>query len=541
MGLDFFGVTLNASIQVFSGDTKDGEVGVAGIPFTGADGAGLTYDLWTKAQDHAMVPPALKDLAYVQEISVELGMGLNSKVSLVLAPPFEEGLVLLNSPLIQWGVGRLNVSFGYSTGSDAQLQSFTFGGVLQKPDVKIGNDIVITLNALGIGYALKLAEGSVAEAFLATDTPADAVKKVLQAYKGIQIDNIYDEFPASDQNPKTGHPFFKPVVQDGPEGQEDRSLERGPRNDWWFVWELVRAYGLELLIIDNTFIVKHSERWRGEGLIAKRFRLRAGVDPTPQKGAPILPILSISSPTEAVWIASDVGRIVMKDIADDGQDRIAVVTAAKHKAEVLNKLAVEAKREEQQGRSSKKQNEQARKFVAEQAEQNRAAKENFVWGTTKDNRFRFGPLHAAGNAPGNPETSLFAHAKGMLNRHAHMRGIHVDVQTIGIPDLRPGDLVKIDGFAAGPYKEGIFDGVYGVTEVKHQVGLGGFTTIFKAISDFYPRAFQLALQAAGTIPKDDEDPLFGAQQPDRISKSSLDSARDFERLFPGDGEGGSEF
>jgi hypothetical protein len=84
VGLDFFGVTLAANIQVFSGAQEDRDLGEAGIPFSDKGGEGLRYDLWLDSSSDERVPQALRNLAYVQDVTVELGMGMNSKVQMVL-------------------------------------------------------------------------------------------------------------------------------------------------------------------------------------------------------------------------------------------------------------------------------------------------------------------------------------------------------------------------------------------------------------------------------------------------------------------------
>src|SRR5271169_5576592 len=61
------------------------------------------------------LPYALTDLAFVQEITVQIGLALNSKVTLTLTPPLEEALEIIHSPLINWGGSLLEVQIGYST------------------------------------------------------------------------------------------------------------------------------------------------------------------------------------------------------------------------------------------------------------------------------------------------------------------------------------------------------------------------------------------------------------------------------------------
>lgn len=548
MGLDFFGVTLAANIEVFatpnpsSKEEKEefeARFGVAGVPFSGPDGKGLRYDLWLHSQSHPNVPEALRTLSYVQDISVELGMGLNSKVQLVLTPPWEEALVLLNSPLIQWGIGRLNVRFGYSTGEGAQRQSFTFGGILMKPDVKIGNDIVITLNSVGIGYSLNLSDSAKPRSFRADDSPASVIKRVLSDYPSVTTDKIYDTFTAKQKSPKNGHKFFRPIFQDSALGVDKRVLEQGPRNDWWFIWETVRSYGLELLIIDRDIRILNSEGWRAgdeagrEGRVSKRFRLRSGVNPTPQSGKPIFPILSLSSPTGSVWLASGVGRMVGKDYKKNKQKTTVMWVNEKVKGEKGEKTLKSDAKDKSPKRKRKAKAETKREDLIKIIETDfgRASKTNQGILTTAKSRLKGGPLAASSNFPGSPTQALRDHAKGMFATRNHLKGIHIDVQTIGVPNLRPGDIVKVDGFAVKGQKEGIFDGLYGVIEVRHKVGLGGFMTTFKAISDHLPRAFALAMGAAGIkttgkVPKDKEGKKSEATKPDKISVEPIPETKD---------------
>jgi hypothetical protein len=71
--------------------------------------------------------------------------------------------------------------------------------------------------------------------------------------------------------------------------------------------------------------------------------------------------------------------------------------------------------------------------------------------------------------------------------------------TIGIPNLLPGNIVKISGL--GPIFSGGDEnaGNYAVTEVEHRVGTSGFMTKFKGISNFYPSVVQAVLEAKGQV------------------------------------------
>lgn len=71
-------------------------------------------------------------------------------------------------------------------------------------------------------------------------------------------------------------------------------------------------------------------------------------------------------------------------------------------------------------------------------------------------------------------------------------GITGNYTTLGVPDLFPGEVVQIGGFA--PFNQGKnsissephpFNGPFGVIEVRHSVGNGGFQTRFKAVSGVF--------------------------------------------------------
>lgn len=95
---------------------------------------------------------ALKSLAFVSELTIELQLAFIPRITAVLTPPFRDAKAFLNSSLIEWGNSTLEVQFGYTGGApeDVVLSS-VFSGVLLQPEVTIGNDISITLNAQGVG------------------------------------------------------------------------------------------------------------------------------------------------------------------------------------------------------------------------------------------------------------------------------------------------------------------------------------------------------------------------------------------------------
>jgi hypothetical protein len=79
-------------------------------------------------------------------------------------------------------------------------------------------------------------------------------------------------------------------------------------------------------------------------------------------------------------------------------------------------------------------------------------------------------------------------------------GIQGQFTTIGIPSLTPGESIQASGFepfdGSGSKEKAIFNGVYGVIEVDHRVGVGGWETSFLGIMNYFPKAFVDAARTA---------------------------------------------
>src|SRR4051812_35918952 len=115
---DFYGIDLRGKIIV-----------------PAKNGSKVEYDLWLNdATQTPELPFGLKDLSFVQDVTVTIGLSLNSKVSLTLNPPLQEGLAIIHSPLLNWAGSMLEVSIGYSTGGDGltgtNVAPQRFGGLM---------------------------------------------------------------------------------------------------------------------------------------------------------------------------------------------------------------------------------------------------------------------------------------------------------------------------------------------------------------------------------------------------------------------------
>lgn len=495
MAIDFFGVRLAGRIRQFvPGDGK---------------GPGKVVELWTENQDSELTKD-LGALAFVSSIEVKLKMGENAQITLVLTPPFEDALTFMQSELIRFGNGRLEVELGYSTGTDtgAGETSFTtlpFSGFLQKPDVSIGTDITITLHALGVGYQMNVVGGVESEVFPENTTYADAVLKTLLKYvtsdgssSGLKVskETLYQFIPKEKQSGASADAFFKvppPNTVTNGKGQNQATpvsgiINKGPRNDWWFVKETIQNFGYDLFIQGNQIYIATKSQWIdggiGQGRSRKQFLLRGVVDPTRD----MYPILSFQSPTEAVWLQPGVGKIIASDVDPNKQAPAVDHQASGDKTSIARGKA-----------SADPQDVGA------------------VGVDAKDIAARTMP-----GDPSDPEVQKKVDAHWTdLNMTA---GIQGQFTTLGIPSLTPGEIIQADGFhpfkGAGNPEKAVFNGVYGVVEVNHKVSVGGWETAFLGIMNYFPEvinkaAKDQATKSVATVAKSvpiPEDDFFGRRR-----------------------------
>jgi len=519
MALDFFGVSLSGRIRQYPRQGR---------------GQGRVVELWIDTVgddvDWKGQRSELTDLnfamSFVSQIDVTMKMGEISQIALVLTPTFEEGLAILDSDIIFLASGRLEVEMRYTTGTQdgrgLANRVFPFSGFLQKPDIQVGSDITITLNALGNGYPLTVAGGTDTESFGPDKSVANVVEDILKKYviedgnaKSMDLSNLYSRLrPAITQDlkaadasltgaidktdPKTGDPFFRvpPIVQgqtltregaktkpDAPEGQV--SLLRGPRNDWWLVKSVLDDYGYELIFEgDKAYVVDKAEyladAFTRDPTKRKKFLLRGNVDPERR----MYPVLNFSSSTTGAWVQPGLGRTVAQDVDEKKKEPV------RQTAEPSNTDA---------GAKSKS-------LITFDPD-------NTDWGFLQD---------AAKNIPGpvNPLDDGFrAKLRSEWKQSLMDSGIQCQVESIGVPDLKPGDVVDISGFGRRNRKKDekvLFNGPYGVLEVTHSVGVGGWSTSFVGVMNLWPEELGQAtkaiakkseaeeVSAEGEIPSDED-------------------------------------
>ena len=113
---------------------------------------GSRYPLWTNQQrgSSSRSEDAPPSMPFLSNVTVEINQGYVPTISAELEPTFREGIEFLDTAF-EWGQSQLEVQLGYVGGVSGGPILSTYTGTMLKPDVQIGEDIRITLNAQGVG------------------------------------------------------------------------------------------------------------------------------------------------------------------------------------------------------------------------------------------------------------------------------------------------------------------------------------------------------------------------------------------------------
>jgi hypothetical protein len=544
---DFYGIDLRGRIIVPS-----------------KTGPTQTYELWTSDTNQLtqLGLYGLTDLSYVQDITITIGLSLNSKVSLTLTPPLDVGLHILHSPLINWAGSMLEIDIGYSTGGDgltggnnangSNLAPQKFSGLIMKPEVRIGSDVSITLNALGVAYGMNLSNATDAKTFPAGTSPWEAVKQTFLELGYNSVNNEDIVFPDTPANRRiNGSPvgnepadmFFQPVTKvnasnasqaDAVSGAGSSSLTgaepilRGPRNSWWFIRELIKNYGLELFIRDQQVFIRDPQIWKTQQP-QFTFVLRGGIDTAVNSINRVYPILEYNSPSAYIWLAPGSGGLVQSGVemntvtevhkvATDDRKAIQAVpsfqlnTAAKSSSFITNlntSATVNSQLSSNQnvGQSSWVGGVTGPPSTAPQRIDTSSSKTGTTRtdagtvNTVNGNPSGGGGFDAAQSLPGNPDDVNSQLHKAEYLNYDHNRGIQAEITTIGIPELLPAMVVTVAGMSpdTNSQSQSWFDGNYGILVVEHSIGTSGMSTKFKGLKNFTPDNMLIGTAGTGIV------------------------------------------
>ena len=94
-------------------------------------------------------------LSYLSSVTVSMDLGGVPTIDVVLTPTLEDARKILDSTLLEYPLSAIEVTLGYSTGSEGVTSTPPFQGILQPPEANFGTDVTITLKGVGTaGYYL---------------------------------------------------------------------------------------------------------------------------------------------------------------------------------------------------------------------------------------------------------------------------------------------------------------------------------------------------------------------------------------------------
>lgn len=402
---------------------------------------GNLFPFWTNLggseSDRPQIPGGdeLQALAFLQGVEVRLQQGgAPPIITANLTPPYREGIQFINSDLIS-GANRnlLEVQFGYvgGTGSAGSVLSPVFVGVLDNPDVTIDVDVQITLHAQGIGgWSMGRQHGSRVSRRSASGEANESRRQLMRRI--LSRHNVGTDFSDADSNSEARAALDAVVT-----------YAQGGKTDWMALWELATQARCQMSLVGDTlFFFARENRQSSEP--TRRFRLYdypggrlQGL--TIQPGATgqttgEYPILSFSSPSSAVYLPSSQFGTFMSDIDDRSRVRRSV--------QITQETDPVPGSAEGDGSVDGSPNNPAPTEEGDGGE-------------------------VLPGDPADPDTRVAASEEHA--RSAHL-GIRLEIETIGIPDIFPGEVVRVAG---GGWR---FDEHnWMVFEVNHNIG-DGFTT-----------------------------------------------------------------
>lgn len=467
----------------------------------------------------------LGSLAFCSEISVELQLAYVPRITATLTPPFREGLAFLNSALIEWGNSTLEVQFGYTGGTpDGIVLSPVFSGTLLKPEVTIGEDISITLNAQGIG-AFPAVRQDVINPF-----PPQPRRKLIKALaRTIGLEANFEDVDA---------PFEAEVARSAREIGDtfgEGSFLNAFVSDRALAWALevdrkriysnapidqVISYTPGGLTVWQALyqLVRESRCWvyiQGPKKSGDPEQLRIIPRNTVMTGEPnctlvlydfqdgqvgparnTYPILSVSSPTSAIYLPTATRGYLVFGYKSEERAKVVEFVDPDTDTHRSGNAQTQA--------NASKNNPPLDKKQAKKGKKPKGKKKTVAEPEPLEEVAVLPGAAVASNDSMSPEMNeqLKAEAEGAATN----MGVKLEIETLGIPDLLPAQVVAVRGIGAR-FESG--SGNYGVLKVTHTIGASGYTTKIEAVSNVGQLAGTFDRETLPKSPTNENKPKTG--------------------------------
>lgn len=416
---------------------------------------------------------------------MEIGLSLLPKVEVEISPPSNDvALALLNSNTFVFG-NILAVRFGYSR---SPFESFPGRGkdfqlfFLLKPEVTFGDTLSFVLKGLGYSLAQRVQEEN---PVFQSRTARQVVEEIAGKY-GLRV--VVPRFLTKPQVvPSVGVAGVLAAIQ--ALGEEIRvrkawevdkkDWQQGNKTDWEFLNEILDSIpgGLNFRIEGDRLIIGSLvQQMAGPPKTVFRWyhkpKLNASTGQLSKDDE--LPILRVDSDTTYAFLPASAFGVVL----NTGFGKDSVRGRGDQSASVPGKEA-----------SSDRNRNIAAMADTTLTSPNMGSVREVICG---GQRVRpFGPL--AGKSGGmqvaqtpTEAPDLRQIAKNLAQEAEFFGNFHVTIDTIGVPTLRPGDVIRLKGFETiGTVTEKL-NGLFLVKRILHTIDENGFTTRITAMRNGTP-------------------------------------------------------
>jgi len=394
-----------------------------------------------------------KTLPYLQEITVELGLGAVPILKAVLTPPYAAAMRILDSRLVEWVSNTLEVQFGYTGGSSQAVLSPVYTGVIIKPEIEFGEYVTITLNGQGVaGFSTARANSNIKSKANSKIRRIDLIQQILD---GADPKNKR-KLKADPSRVKAGSAARKLL--------DEKITYTQSGEDLFALWKLVTDCQCWYYITGGSLIILPRAETMKE-VASKKFMymdFRSG-QIGPDVG--VYPILTLTSPTSHQYLPGSMRGFVTQDV--DPKTR-------KPETRVIDDKKAHTPRVGGGGGDIKP----SPTLPGADPKSGAGATRMTVPIESKEG-----------------EEAIQAE----YQRQQGMCGVQLEINSLGVPDLVPGETVYVGGIS----KKRI-DGLYSTMKLTHSYGTGGASTSFTCVSNAHKL---LANVTAALGPQNTKDPV----------------------------------
>jgi len=455
---------------------------------------GTRWPLWTNIDQQVAAATyakagldGLTALCFVSEVTVALSLSGLATIKVVLTPPFEEGRKLLDSSVLEWPFSTLEVQLGYVDGPSPGV----FTGMMQQPEFQMGTDISITLTAMG--------EGGFNAAVSPRKDPLPRQSRLAAITSLLKGVGNKRNLPPPDISE------IKPGSEASILLKEEVLISPAGYSEWSLIQSLARQCRCWVLFLGKTLKLRpYQELLTDPPKRSFFFRDYPGGKLGVEVNA--FPILSVSSDITAQLFFTGVTEGLSQGDIQSSTGKIVRSYTTDATAKPSNPgLGTRSNREREPGEGI-------------------------------DPQTGLFPGQGTNIAPGSPEDPVAKQEAVAEFDHNASRGIGIDltIETLGVPDLNPGDVIAVYGVGKrfDSTRTGHEGTNYAVHELTHKVGSDGFTSTLKCYSNTAPFATLNTIiqpEASGAIALAPTNPSVSALP---VQAGTLPGALDGRNVLP---------